>query len=59
LLAPGSQSKGAPYRTETVNGKPGFVPDFDTETIGLQRYPSCSITTRCMSARSTGRKNAA
>lgn len=38
LLAPGSQSKPAPYRTETVNGKLGFVPDFDTETIGLQRY---------------------
>jgi hypothetical protein len=38
LLAPGSQHKPAPYRTETVNGKLGFVSDFDTETMGLQRY---------------------
>jgi hypothetical protein len=38
LLAPGSQNMPAPYRTETVNGKLGFVPDFDIETVGLQRY---------------------
>jgi hypothetical protein len=38
LLAPGSQSISAPYRTETVNGKLAFVPDFDVENIGLQRY---------------------
>jgi hypothetical protein len=38
LLAPGSQKVPAPYRTETVNGKLGFVPDFDVDNIGLQRY---------------------
>jgi hypothetical protein len=38
LLAPGSQRIPAPYRTETVNGKLAFVPDFDIANIGLQRY---------------------
>jgi hypothetical protein len=38
LLAPGSQAIPAPYHTETVNGKLAFVPDFDIEPIGLQRY---------------------
>jgi hypothetical protein len=38
LLAPGSQSIPAPYHTETVNGKLAFVPDFDIDQIGLQRY---------------------
>ncbi|MBV8925670.1 MAG: phytanoyl-CoA dioxygenase family protein [Bradyrhizobium sp.] len=38
LLAPGSHHKPAPYRTDTVNGKLGFVPDFDIHEIGLQRY---------------------
>jgi hypothetical protein len=38
LLAPGSQKIPAPYRTETVNGKLGFAPDFDVDQIGLQRY---------------------
>lgn len=38
LLAPGSQKISAPYRTETVNGKLGFVPDFDVDRVGLQRY---------------------
>jgi hypothetical protein len=38
LLAPGSQNIAAPYRTETVNGKLAFVPDFDIGGIGLQRY---------------------
>jgi hypothetical protein len=38
LLAPGSQKIPAPYRTETVNGKLGFVPDFDINSVGLQRY---------------------
>jgi hypothetical protein len=38
LLAPGSQSIPAPYHTKTVNGKLAFVPDFDVDRIGLQRY---------------------
>jgi hypothetical protein len=38
LLAPGSHKIPAPYRTEIVNGKLAFVPDFDVDTIGLQRY---------------------
>jgi hypothetical protein len=38
LLAPGSQKLPAPYHTETANGKLAFVPEFDVETIGLQRY---------------------
>jgi hypothetical protein len=38
LLAPGSQSIPAPYHTETVNGKLAFVPDFEVDCIGLQRY---------------------
>ena len=38
LLAPGSQNMAAPYHTETVNGKLAFVPEFDVEAIGLQRY---------------------
>jgi hypothetical protein len=38
LLAPGSQKIAAPYHTETVNGKLAFVPDFDIDQIGLQRY---------------------
>lgn len=38
LLAPGSQKMPAPYHTATTNGKLAFVPEFDVETIGLQRY---------------------
>jgi hypothetical protein len=38
LLAPGSQKGPAPYRTTKQNGKLAFVPDFDIDTIGLQRY---------------------
>jgi hypothetical protein len=38
LLAPGSQNIPAPYRTETVKGKLAFVPDFEVDGIGLQRY---------------------
>jgi hypothetical protein len=38
LLAPGSQKPPAPYRTETVNGKLSFVPDFDVDKVGLQRF---------------------
>jgi hypothetical protein len=38
LLAPGSQKIPAPYHTETVKGKLAFVPDFDVDCIGLQRY---------------------
>ena len=38
LLAPGSQKMPAPYHTETVNGKLAFVPEFDVDQIGLQRY---------------------
>jgi len=38
LLAPGTHRTPAPYRTETVNGKLAFVPDFDVERIGLQRF---------------------
>jgi hypothetical protein len=38
LLAPGSQNVPAPYHTETVNGKLAFVPDFDVDGVGLQRY---------------------
>jgi hypothetical protein len=38
LLAPGSHKGPAPYRTEKVNGKLAFVPEFDVSNIGLQRY---------------------
>jgi hypothetical protein len=38
LLAPGSHKLPAPYYTETTNGKLAFVPDFDIDAIGLQRY---------------------
>jgi Phytanoyl-CoA dioxygenase (PhyH) len=38
LLAPGSHRRPAPYRSEVRNGKLAFVPDFDTQTIGLKRF---------------------
>jgi hypothetical protein len=38
LLAPYSHAKPAPYHTEIKNKKLAFVPDFDVEKIGLQRF---------------------
>jgi hypothetical protein len=38
LLAAGSHKKPARYRTEMQIGKLTFVPDFDVEKIGLQRF---------------------
>ncbi|WP_315763372.1 hypothetical protein [Bradyrhizobium sp. SZCCHNS2005] len=37
LLAPQSQTIPAPYHVDT-SGKLAFVPDFDVDAIGLQRY---------------------
>ncbi len=38
LLAPGSHKVPAPYRIEQPDGKLTFVPDFDVDAIGLERY---------------------
>jgi hypothetical protein len=38
LVAPGSQKKPAPFSTAKPNGKLSFIPDFDVEQIGLQRF---------------------
>jgi hypothetical protein len=38
LLAPGSHRKPAPYHTAKPDGKLTFVPDFDIDDVGLERY---------------------
>jgi hypothetical protein len=38
LLAPESHKQPAPYYTQSVNGKLTFIPNFDVNQIGLQRF---------------------
>lgn len=38
LLAPGSHLRPAGYRTETVDGKLGFIPEADPTEVALYRY---------------------